>query len=144
MQWLDGPTNFCYLYEYTVFEYVAMQQAILEVHDVLRPGQAACAAALHTYIVRAHGEDMTEAGIRDSDLLLVDRSELAVAGEIVVAALNGEPLIRRLAIVDGSFALLAAREGFPALKVEEGDELSIWGVVRRRISAVELATARDS
>ncbi|MFV3414963.1 LexA family protein [Pseudomonas nitroreducens] len=98
------------------------------------------ACTLHTYIVRAHGEGMTAAGIHDRDLLLVDRSELAAPGEIVVAALNGETLIRRLAIVDGSFALQAASEGFPVLKVEEGDELSIWGVVRQRLSFAEVAS----
>ncbi|MDN6859711.1 S24 family peptidase [Pseudomonas sp. CAN2814] len=121
-----------------------MQQVILEVPDVVRPGKTASNSAVHTYIVRACGEGMTEAGIRDSDLLLVDRSELAAPGEIVVAALNGEPLIRRLAIIDGSFALQAARDGFPTLKVEEGDELSIWGVVKRRISSLDLLPAAGS
>lgn len=116
-----------------------MQQAILEVRDAVRPGGVAGTASLHTYIVRACGEDMTQAGIHDSDLLLVDRSELASPGEIVVAALNGEALIRRLAIVDGSFALQAASDGYPTLKVEEGDELSIWGVVRQRLSGSDVA-----
>ncbi|MFR0690723.1 LexA family protein [Enterobacterales bacterium AE_CKDN230030158-1A_HGKHYDSX7] len=115
-----------------------MQQAILEVRDVVQPGRAAAAGSLHTYIVRACGEGMTQAGIHDCDLLLVDRSELASPGEIVVAALNGEALIRRLAIVDGSFALQAESDGYPTLKVEEGDELSIWGVVRQRLSASDV------
>lgn len=115
-----------------------MQQAILEVGDVVRRGGAATAASVHTYIIRACGEGMTKAGIHHSDLLLVDRSELASPGEIVVAALNGEALIRRLAIVDGTFALQAASDDFPTLKVEEGDELSIWGVVRQRLSGSEV------
>jgi len=116
-----------------------MQQAILDVRDVVQPGGLVGAVSLHTYIVRACGEGMTQAGIHDCDLLLVDRSELASPGEIVVAALNGEPLIRRLAIVDGSFALQAASDGFPTLKVEEGDELSIWGVVRQRLLGRDVA-----
>ncbi|MBD9629725.1 MULTISPECIES: LexA family protein [Pseudomonadaceae] len=116
-----------------------MQQTILEVRDVVQTGAMAGVAALHTYIVRACGEGMTQAGIHDCDLLLVDRSELAAPGEIVVAALNGEALIRRLAIVDGSFALQAASDEYPTLKVEEGDELSIWGVVRQRLSGGDVA-----
>lgn len=88
----------------------------------------------HTYIVRAHGDGMTEAGIRHNDLLLVDRSELAREGDIVVAELNGEALIRRLAIVEGCFALLPASDCFPLVVVGEGDELTIWGVVCRRLS----------
>lgn len=84
----------------------------------------------HTYIVRAHGDGMTGAGIHDNDLLVVDRSLLAESGEVVVAAVNGEPLIRRLDIIDGTFALVAANERYPAIRIVEGDELSIWGVVR--------------
>lgn len=88
----------------------------------------------HTYIVRAHGDGMTGVGIHHDDLLLVDRSELASEGEIVVAELNGEALIRRLAIIEGAFALLPASDRFPSIRVREGDELTIWGVVRRRLS----------
>lgn len=88
----------------------------------------------HTYIVRADGDGMTDVGIRHNDLLLVDRSELAAEGEIVVAELNGEALIRRLAIIDGSFALLPASDRFPPIRVGEGDEMTIWGVVRRRLA----------
>jgi len=111
-----------------------MQEVVMDVREVMQSDVAAAATQFPTYIVRACGEGMTHAGIHDRDLLLVDRSELAAPGEIVVAALNGEALIRRLAIVDGSFALQAANEGYPTLKVEEGDELSIWGVVRQRLS----------
>ncbi|MCY1423441.1 Protein UmuD [compost metagenome] len=84
----------------------------------------------HTYIVRAHGDGMTGAGIHDDDLLVVDRSLLASAGEIVVAAVNGEPMVRRLGIIDGQFALLPANDRYPPIRIAEGDELSIWGVVR--------------
>ncbi|WP_448681344.1 LexA family protein [Pseudomonas nicosulfuronedens] len=117
-----------------------MQQAIPDSSSVERFSVKSADTPLHTYIIRAHGGGMTAAGIHDLDLLLVDRSELAAPGEIVVAALNGETLIRRLAIIDGSFALQAASEGFPVLKVEEGDELSIWGVVRQCLSYADIAS----
>ncbi|MCY1391085.1 LexA repressor [compost metagenome] len=84
----------------------------------------------HTCIVRAHGDGMTGAGIHDDDLLVVDRSALACAGEVVVAAVNGEPMVRRLGILDGAFALLAANDRYPPIRIAEGDNLSIWGVVR--------------
>ncbi|MDF3936192.1 LexA family protein [Pseudomonas citronellolis] len=84
----------------------------------------------HTYIVRAHGDGMTGAGIHDNDLLVVDRALLACSGEVVVAAVNGEPLIRRLDIVDGAYALLPANDRYPPILIAEGDELAIWGVVR--------------
>ncbi|MCP8466102.1 S24 family peptidase [Pseudomonas sp. ZM23] len=104
--------------------------------------QQLCGAALahpqwmpsHTYIVRADGDEMTGLGIWRNDLLLVDRSELAVEGEVVVAELNGRALIRRLAVLDGTYVLLSGSDRFPPIKVGDGDELTIWGVVRRRLA----------
>lgn len=109
-----------------------MQQVEERLHSFALPGQHWIPP--HTYIVRADGDGMTEAGIRHNDLLLVDRSELAAEGEIVVAELNGEAFIRRLAIIDGTFALLSASDGFPPIRIGEGDEMTIWGVVRQRLS----------
>src|SRR5690625_1650616 len=52
--------------------------------------------APHIYIVRASGNSMTGAGIYDGDWLIVDRSLTARHGHIIIAALHGEPLVRRL------------------------------------------------
>ncbi|KAF1051759.1 MAG: Protein UmuD [Stenotrophomonas maltophilia] len=83
-----------------------------------------------TYLVRAQGDGMTGAGIHDNDLLVVDRSLLADQGEVVVAAINGAPLIRRLGLIDGEYALLAANDRYAPIRLSREDELSIWGVVR--------------
>ncbi|EPO8352091.1 S24 family peptidase, partial [Pseudomonas aeruginosa] len=47
--------------------------------------------APHTYLVRAGGDSMIRAGIHDGDLMVVDRSREAEPGDIVIAAVNGEP-----------------------------------------------------
>nr|WP_271408148.1 S24 family peptidase [Pseudomonas sp. Q1-7] len=53
--------------------------------------------APQTYLVRCGGDSMVGAGIHDGDLMVVDRSREAVEGDIVIAAVNGEPTVKRLA-----------------------------------------------
>ena len=48
-----------------------------------------------TFAIRARGESMTEAGISDGDLLVVDRSRRPRAGDIVVMQINNEFTVKR-------------------------------------------------
>jgi DNA polymerase V len=52
--------------------------------------------APHVYLVRIEGRSMEGAGIYDGDLVVVDRSIAPEHGRIVIAALNGEPVCKRL------------------------------------------------
>ena len=49
-----------------------------------------------TYFVRASGHSMRGVGIFDGDILVVDRSEQATDGSIVVAAIGGDMAVKRL------------------------------------------------
>jgi len=49
-----------------------------------------------TFMMRVTGDSMTEAGIQDGDLLVVDRSIKPVTGSIIVVAVNGEYTVKRL------------------------------------------------
>lgn len=69
--------------------------------------------APHTYLVRAGGDSMIRAGIHDGDLMVVDRSREAEPGDIVIAAVNGEPTVKRLA-KDGSQWCCAPRSSVRA------------------------------
>ena len=69
-------------------------------------------------------------GIFDGDLLIIDRSRTAEPGEVVVAAVNGESLVKILDRVDGVVGLRSANAAYGLIKVREGDELDVWGVVR--------------
>lgn len=80
-----------------------------------------------TFFVRVRGESMIGAGIHDGDLLVVDRAETADIGRVVIACLDGELLVKRLARVTGVRCLVAEGEGYPAIAVTE--ETQIWGVV---------------
>ncbi|MNP02074.1 LexA repressor [compost metagenome] len=89
--------------------------------------------APHTYIVRSGGDSMIRAGIHDGDLLIVDRSREAEPGEIVVAAVNAEPVVKRLAREGDQLVLRSENPRYPPRYILEGDELAIWGVVRYSI-----------
>ena len=43
-----------------------------------------------TFFVRVEGDSMINAGIRDKDLLVVDRSLTPANGDIIIAAVDGE------------------------------------------------------
>ncbi|SEJ58325.1 DNA polymerase V [Pseudomonas linyingensis] len=86
--------------------------------------------APHTYLVRAAGDSMQGAGIFDGDLMVVDRSREAEANDIVIAALNSEPLVKRLTYEGNQIVLRSENPRYAPLWILEGDELTIWGVVR--------------
>jgi len=86
--------------------------------------------APHIYLVRAEGHSMEGLAIYDGDLLVVDKSKTAQAGNIVVAALHGEPLVKQLRRHGRYWALHSAHPDYPPVMVEEEEALNIWGVVR--------------
>jgi DNA polymerase V len=86
--------------------------------------------APHCFVARAQGDSMTGIGIHDGDLLIIDRSRQAEPGEVVVAAINGEPLVKILARVEGSLCLLSANARYGVIQLSESDQLDVWGVVR--------------
>ena len=93
--------------------------------------------APHTYLVRAGGDSMIRAGIHDGDLMVVDRPREAEPGDIVIAAVNGEPTVKRLA-KDGSQVVLRAENlRYAPRYILEGDELLVRCVVRYSVRCHE-------
>lgn len=83
-----------------------------------------------TFFLRVEGEAMLGAGIRAGDILVVDRTLDAVPGAVVVAAVGGELLVRRVgASFAGAVTLVAAHPDEPAITVLEQAEPVVWGVV---------------
>lgn len=72
---------------------------------------------------------MTGVGIFDGDLLVVNRALDPAPGEVVIAAINGEPLVKTFAREGDQLVLRSANPKYPPRYVLEGDELMIWGVV---------------
>ena len=82
-----------------------------------------------TFFVRAAGESMIGAGIHPGDILVVDRSEEAKHGKIVIAAIDGQLTVKRLHKSKNETYLLPENKDFEAIKFDEGNEVVIWGVV---------------
>lgn len=85
--------------------------------------------APHTYLARACGDSMQGVGIYDRDILIIDRSRLPEAGQIIIAALNGEPLVKIYDQSEGQIFLRSANPRYSPRYLLEGDELGVWGVV---------------
>ncbi len=82
-----------------------------------------------TFMVRVSGDSMTGVGIHDGDILVVDRSEDAAHGKIVVAAVDGEMTVKRLYLKDGRCGLLPENSAYPPLRIGSDQDLRVWGVV---------------
>ena len=86
--------------------------------------------APHVYVVKVEGDSMEGAGIYSGDLVIVDRGREAEHDDIVIAAVNSEPVCKRLYRRDGVVMLKSENVKYPTRYILEGDELLIWGVVR--------------
>jgi DNA polymerase V len=86
-----------------------------------------------TFVVRVEGDSMVGAGIRNGDLLVVDRSLEPKSGAIVVAVVDGELTVKRLRIEKKRLWLVPENPAFPPIEVRENADLVIWGVVAHAI-----------
>lgn len=81
------------------------------------------------YLVRIDGDSMEGAGIFDEDVVIVDKAIDARAGHIIIAAVNGEPVCKRLDYAGRQIVLRSENPRYAPRFIMEGDEFSIWGVV---------------
>ncbi|HCJ6323622.1 translesion error-prone DNA polymerase V autoproteolytic subunit [Citrobacter farmeri] len=78
-----------------------------------------------TYFVRAIGDSMKDIGLHSGDLMVVDKAEKPLQGDIVIAETDGEFTVKRLQLKP-RIALLPMNPAYPTLYPEE---LQIFGVV---------------
>ena len=82
-----------------------------------------------TFFLRAAGESMLGVGIHDGDLLVVDRSAEAAHNRVVIAALDGELLVKRLVQRGRRTFLTPANPDYPEIEITNREYVHIWGVV---------------
>jgi DNA polymerase V len=82
-----------------------------------------------TFLMRAAGNAMAEAGIGDGDVLLVDRAIHLEPGHVVVAIADGELVCRRLVNLAGEARLQACGGTEADIVAADGAAPEIWGVV---------------
>ena len=86
-----------------------------------------------TYFLRASGHSMTEAGIFDGDILVIDRAIKTRNTHIVVAIVDGEFTVKQLYQRAGRMKLKAANPTYPDITPKEGQTIEVWGVVTSTI-----------
>ena len=82
-----------------------------------------------TYIVKANGASMVDAGILSGDLLIVDRSITPRNESIVIASVFGDLTVKKIRKKNTSLFLVSANSDYPSIEVKEEMECFIWGVV---------------
>lgn len=82
-----------------------------------------------TYFVKVRGESMSNGNIHNGDILVVDKAIPACSGRVVIAALHGEMLVKRLQYKQGKCVLMPENPKFKPIEVTEESECIIWGVV---------------
>ncbi|MGR9088828.1 MAG: LexA family protein [Gammaproteobacteria bacterium] len=89
-----------------------------------------------TYFVRAEGESMLGAGIHHNDILIVDRSIDPAPGKIVICALNGDLVVKRLKRQGRQWLLASENPEYPDIVIHAELDTLVWGVVTTVIHAV--------
>lgn len=89
-----------------------------------------------TFFLRVSGNSMIGAGIHPGDLLVIDRSIHPTSGKVVIAVVDGELTVKRLSIQGETIELLPENPDFSPIRIQDADNLSIWGVVTHVIHAL--------
>ncbi len=82
-----------------------------------------------TFFVKVEGDSMEGAKIFSGDVLVVDRSITPSSGHIVVAAVYGEMVVKRLIIASNESRLVSENSNYKPIILTNNDECFIWGVV---------------
>jgi DNA polymerase V len=89
-----------------------------------------------TFFVRVSGDSMTGASIHSGDILVVDRSLEPKEGKVVIAVLDGELTVKRIARRGGRLQLMPENDRYQPIIVANEADLEIWGVVTAVIHAL--------
>lgn len=102
-------------------------EEVLDLHELLVRNAPA------TFYTRVAGSSLIDAGIYPDDIIVVDRSVSPRSGAIVVAAYQGEMLVKRLHKRGKAASLLSENasmaETYKPLPINDEVECEIWGVV---------------
>ena len=89
-----------------------------------------------TFFVRAAGDSMTGAGIHHGDILIVDRALEAKDGAVVIAVLDGELTVKRLARSGARRYLMPDNSRYAPIELGDETEAAVWGVVTHVIHSL--------
>lgn len=90
-----------------------------------------------TFCARVTGNSMTDAGINDGDILIIDKSLEPHHGDIAVCFIDGDFTVKRITIKDDGLYLTPANKAFPELAVSPESNFMVWGVVSHIIHSMK-------
>lgn len=110
------------------------QETPLDLNELLVKRPAA------TFFVKVQGDSMIGEGIRDGDLLVVDRSLRPTSGDVIIACVDGDFTVKTLRLGKrgngewgmgngGEVRLVAANPDYPDIVLKPGQELDYFGKV---------------
>lgn len=82
-----------------------------------------------TFFVRVEGNSMVDAGIHSGDILVVDRALEPADGKIIIAAVNGELVVKRIRQTGERLYLVPENPEFRPIEVNPEMDFEVWGVV---------------
>ena len=82
-----------------------------------------------TFLVRASGESMINAGIFPDDILVVDRSLKAEDGKVVIAVVDNELTVKRYRKKGKKIILEPENDAYDPIVIPHESEAFVWGVV---------------
>ncbi len=82
-----------------------------------------------TFYVQVVGRSMVDVNIFDGDILVVDKSLDPSTDSILVCFIDGEFTVKKVSKIGKEFFLIPANPEFKPIKIEEGSDFRLWGVV---------------
>ena len=90
-----------------------------------------------TYLAKASGDSMIGAGIKDGDMLVLDRGLTNYKDKVIIACANGEFTIKSYKIERARPVLKPHNPKYSDIHFTEYDEITVWGVVTSVIHPVQ-------
>lgn len=89
-----------------------------------------------TFYAKANGQSMKGAGIDDGDIMVIDRSIEPRNNKIAVCLIDGEFTVKRIKKTKEELFLMPENSDFQPIKINEDNQLVIWGIVTYVIKKV--------
>lgn len=86
-----------------------------------------------TFFAKVNGDDMSEVGIKDGDILIIDKSIKPTDGKFVLAQVNQDLVIKYYRNIDGMEYLESQNQHFFPLSIGEEFKSNILGTVTKII-----------
>ena len=82
-----------------------------------------------TFCVKVEGTSMTKAGINSGDIMIVDRSLHPKHNDIVLAVIDGEFTVKRIAVNENRLYLMPENDNFSPIKITTAMNFQVWGII---------------